>query len=525
MGALRRRHVVQHDDHNTSASSPNNIISAAEKPSPSPSIDPAKNSSITLFHYLAVVAALIYCSFGLWVAADTEGHSSLPLQRLLQVQDDRFQAREEQSSVVAILFPSHAAAASLSLASLDPFQFPTKPFIRLLTKDYGGLAITILKQGDDRIITQKEKEYTYIPEYLANKDHREESFRPDYDDYEEGCHPVNWKDNIYPTCNNFHELHMVYDNDSYNIVNLGTGTWRTAWGFQKKIKEQQSELDDNSFVLKSLNGWQPIDYSTTEAAQTEAAIMERLSRSPRIVDIYGYCGVATLNEHMKEKIKDTIVPPPGYMKQHQLDEIQEANNNQVVSQNNLTSTEKLYLAMGMAEAIADLHGFEGGVITHGDNWPDQLLVSKEGVLKLNDFEGSYIMDYDIGEGQYCLDDRGCSGFAYQSPEELACYLADEKSDVYTLGNNIYVLLTGLWPFYDEGMYWSSVHSTIGPGEKIGDPDIRLRPFVDDRYRNDPDLITSALVAIMEHCWEWDPDERISIFTVILLLQKVQEAEA
>lgn len=41
----------------------------------------------------------------------------------------------------------------------------------------------------------------------------------------------------------------------------------------------------------------------------------------------------------------------------------------------------------------------------------------------------------------------CPG-QYRAPEENRDDYLDEKIDVYSFGNNIYGLLTGLWVFYD-----------------------------------------------------------------------------
>jgi len=38
---------------------------------------------------------------------------------------------------------------------------------------------------------------------------------------------------------------------------------------------------------------------------------------------------------------------------------------------------------------------------------------------------------------------------WRSPEEFAMGDLDEKTDVFSMGNNIYALLTGLWTFYEE----------------------------------------------------------------------------
>jgi hypothetical protein len=50
--------------------------------------------------------------------------------------------------------------------------------------------------------------------------------------------------------------------------------------------------------------------------------------------------------------------------------------------NNLTAVEKLDMALVMAESLADIHGYKGGVIAHGDVHPDQWLRSSTGQVKL-----------------------------------------------------------------------------------------------------------------------------------------------
>ena len=47
---------------------------------------------------------------------------------------------------------------------------------------------------------------------------------------------------------------------------------------------------------------------------------------------------------------------------------------------------------------------------------------------------------------------------------------------------------------------------------------RELPYVDSRYRNRT-YAEGRLVDIMEQCWEYDPDERISIFQVVKLLRE------
>jgi hypothetical protein len=82
-----------------------------------------------------------------------------------------------------------------------------------------------------------------------------------------------------------------------------------------------------------------------------------------------------------------------------------------------------------------------------------------------------------------------------------------------MGNNIYSLLTGLWPFYN---FPEDDEETV---QKLL-IDQKIRPLVDPRYRT-RSLIESKLVTIMEECWEWEPDRRISIFDVVRQLGELK----
>jgi serine/threonine protein kinase len=90
-------------------------------------------------------------------------------------------------------------------------------------------------------------------------------------------------------------------------------------------------------------------------------------------------------------------------------------------------------------------------------------------------------------------------------------------DTYSMGNNIYSLLTGLWPFYNFPEDDEEVVQNLLIDQKI-------RPLVDPRYRT-RSFIESKLVAIMEECWEWEPERRISIFDVVRQLRELHLATA
>ena len=100
-------------------------------------------------------------------------------------------------------------------------------------------------------------------------------------------------------------------------------------------------------------------------------------------------------------------------------------------------------------------------------------------------------------------------FQYRAPEEFAEGDLDEKIDVYSMGNNIYALLTGLWIFYDNDND-EEVQQMLIDGE---------RAFIHPQW-NLRSYIEGELVDIMKKCWEHDRKKRIDIFTVVRLLREV-----
>jgi hypothetical protein len=227
-------------------------------------------------------------------------------------------------------------------------------------------------------------------------------------DYPVTCQRTSWGRKIHPVCNSFHELSALMgrappptretravndvQDDHFHVDYLSHGYFRDSWLYRHQ-PSSKLELDthqhpsssSSSFVLKTLRLFQTFDYDTTNLIENEAVIMERLTSSPRIVDIFGHCGTSLAAEYMQDITlelvpgKSILAGDRGRMKQSDLDRIQMDDVHPV---NNLTLAEKLDKALIMAESMADLHGFAGGAIVHGDVHPDQWLRSATGQIKL-----------------------------------------------------------------------------------------------------------------------------------------------
>lgn len=327
-------------------------------------------------------------------------------------------------------------------------------------------------------------------------------------EYPGDCLRNNWGWTPKPVCNNLHEVSIdPVLQQAYDIRYLSHGYYRDTW----LLDPRRPELVGREFILKTLRLIEDheFDYWNLRKVEKEAIIMEGLSASKLIVDIYGHCGTSIMAEAMPGEITTSIVPAPGgdiddydrgHIHQSELDVWQSTD---VQPMNNLTVKEKIDLALLMAESMAELHGFKGGVIVHGDVHPDQWLKAADGSIKLNDFNNGHMLGWSQENQTYC-DYQSNYGGAYKAPEEFDEDLYNNEGvDTWAIGHGIYGLLTGLFPYYRTFSH-TTIRQMVVEGKK---------PFVDDRYRT-RSWVEGRLVEIMKQCWEYEAADRPSIFDVV-----------
>ncbi|KAL3762560.1 hypothetical protein ACHAW5_007805 [Stephanodiscus triporus] len=357
------------------------------------------------------------------------------------------------------------------------------------------------------------------------------------------CQTPEFEHYYFPTCNDFHErdlgrsfddpekvLHPRPENE-VNIAYLASGFYRDTWIFedspwiwpsrypaeklnklsQKKYgvsnEERTSEMIAKSYrsaVLKTPRMTHDIGPGFLDEVWTEAIIMERLTKSPRIINIYGHCSSSTMVEVVPIEFEEAVVFDEGFLN-HEV--VEKRNRDGLRPYNNFTSTEKLHFALEMAESLADLHGYSEGIIVHDDVQMCQWLRTPDGHLKLGDFNRATIMSWNLLEGEYCKFNNGEGFSQYRAPEEYAARNLNEKIDIFSFGNNIYAMMTGLWNWYDE-------EDDDVIQKKLIDGKL---PFVDPRYKN-RSFAEKKLVELMEKCWIYNPDERISSFEAVEFLR-------
>jgi serine/threonine protein kinase len=140
-----------------------------------------------------------------------------------------------------------------------------------------------------------------------------------------------------------------------------------------------------------------------EFVRMDAIVAERLTSSSLIYDIYGFCGVSIVSEFFPhgDLEEDTYIND-GYIKPALLHD-----KDGVDPRNNIEPHAKLEIALQMAEGLAILHGFSGGVIVHNDVQPSQWLYNKDkSMLKFNDFNRAEFLLWNDETQEYCKYKNG-----------------------------------------------------------------------------------------------------------------------
>lgn len=310
------------------------------------------------------------------------------------------------------------------------------------------------------------------------------------------CRQPDWCGLQYPTCNTFHEMTMIHS-DSENTY-LGKGFFRMAFS----IKEKNQPW----YILKVMrwrkDGPGMFSRGFREKTRVDGLVMERLSASPRITDMYGFCATSVMTEPLPGEIWGEAVPTKRTIQKREL-----RDKNQLDPKNKYTPTEKIEMALDLAEALAELHGFADGMIVHDDIDLGQYLRTPDGKIKLNDFNRAKIQLWDPVKKQYCKYYNGHIGGKMRAPEEFVPDILDEKIDIFSLGNCFYGLLTGLWPhYYDDN---ETAQRKVMRG---------IMPYIDKRWK-DNSFAEGQLVRAIEMCHHREPDDRANIFEVVDLLRE------
>lgn len=266
-----------------------------------------------------------------------------------------------------------------------------------------------------------------------------------HDEHEQGvCTPPEFYRKYQPTCNEMHAslsgYHWLIGEDIYSrrwkkrkysspeeshlSKYLSHGYYRDAFLFRQsfvqyagrgtewdevvfKTMKQMDESDDDALTDDQTGqlSWDTKDNYTflhsIEDMRKDAMVMELLSSSPRVIDIYCHCAMSSVTEFAPTDMETYIMPTDGYTPKSIRRGTKRNNDSERPLNDHISPEEKLEVALEMAKCVAVLHGFKDGPIVHVDVKSDQFFRGRDGIIKMIDYNRAEALLYDSENGGYC----------------------------------------------------------------------------------------------------------------------------
>ncbi|GAX14374.1 hypothetical protein FisN_11Hh169 [Fistulifera solaris] len=329
------------------------------------------------------------------------------------------------------------------------------------------------------------------------------------------CQPrAEWQTKSFPTCNNLHELQLhaalpeVFKKSmdlEEELTVLGEGWFRTTWRLDRRSYDK--DVPTESLVLKTLRIEREYKREYYELHRRDAVAMERLTRSPFVVDVYGACGNSAINELanfpyegvqslevFNRRLRGHDQTPQAYLM-------------------------KLKMATSVAVGLADVHGIDSDTVptlAHYDINPRNVALFEGGKPKLNDFNIAEFLHYDPETNETCGFPARLHEPWWRAPEEMNVttndILVDEKVDVYALGNILFHTLTTHSP---RGKMKPERLKEVRAIVAAGTP-----PVIPPPYDKTTDPAAVAIRHAIKLCFRADPKERATAAEIAHYLKKI-----
>lgn len=153
---------------------------------------------------------------------------------------------------------------------------------------------------------------------------------------------------------------------------LGSGLWRQVWMVQPRGKPISN--NDNSgngsggeeAVLKMMKSEHPIDQRNFDRHRRDALVMERLTSSPNVISMHGFCGNTVLTEHGGMTLDEYIFDDHVIENNSTMEEQQHQQYGEYTKFDRTTSLGKLQLSLEVIRGIQALHNVSICVIQFHD---------------------------------------------------------------------------------------------------------------------------------------------------------------
>lgn len=302
------------------------------------------------------------------------------------------------------------------------------------------------------------------------------------------CVPMKeWQIAYYPSCNSMHEMDLTHllNNDKGGI--FGTkGFWRFAW----KI-----DLPDNeTFVLKTLRYNHNFEDAHFEHNRVDAMALERLTSSPNVINIYGFCAHSVLNEYADGPRLGTIA-----------------------DKSKKKPLKRLEMARDIVSALADVHSIDGdnnATFVHLDINPGNVVVVGKS-LKLNDFNIGIMQKWNLTSNNQCGFPSQYPNAQWRSPEEAnQSQFLTEKVDIFSLGHIFFRIICGHEPWNKLEINGRPTAQEINIKTQAG-----ILPHIPDFILKSKDPEVKVILDVMLKCYTFDPLKRPSAREVFNLLNE------
>jgi serine/threonine protein kinase len=405
------------------------------------------------------------------------------------------------------------------------------------------------------------------------------TIKRDSEDLPPNCKRPEWHTYNYPTCNDIYEIDLpdiirqsprIYDSFIQNNKNDGNsnstlsdqykssvskipigyiaqGLWRSVMAVNPRATMTEP------VVLKTMRRTHELSHRNYERHRRDAIVMEQLTSSPYVMNIYGFCGNSVITEYMETTLEDVILDNG---RAHNDDDVE--NTIMIDSKSTpITSTMKVQWALDMVRGVQAIHEIHGGPIVHADIQSKQFLISpKTGIVKINDFNRCRFMasknvtkttindltenassnltrtsnassnltrtsnasTTEITKNIPCKFRIPSSPGTSRSPEEYNELELDEKIDVYSVGHILYSILTSHEP-------WDGYH-TVAVQTRIKDGRIPILDRIQYNITALYDLpisIQNRYINITKRAYAYNPIERSTASEISKELESILNA--